>query len=398
MRYPLLWLAALALAGCTGGASRLALEKPAALEAFTPELKIETRWAREIGRGTDRYHLQLAPLIDGVRLYVVNHKGRVEAYEHQGGEKLWRRELDVRFSTGAGDGGDVLLLGGDAEVIALDKADGALRWRAPVSSEVLATPVSSGEVVVVHTIDGAVFGLARDDGRRLWRYAQPVPLLSLHGASAPQVAGGSAIVGFANGRLAALALQDGRLQWEAAVAVSRGRTELERVVDVDGQLMVRDGVVYAVSYQGRLAALALESGRMLWTREFSSFTGVAVAGRDLYVTDAAGDLWALARHNGGTLWKQTALHGRWLTAPAVQGDALVVADFDGYVHWLAREDGRLLARARVEDRETLFPVPPEVPHPPYDEDRAILAPPQVMGELVYLMDKRGVLNTYSVTR
>lgn len=384
------------LAACGSGPSRLALDPPAELTEFKPALKVEARWARQLGAGVDKHFIALTPLVERDRIYAANRKGRVDAFELESGARLWRTDLEAAINGGPGDGGDMLLFGGDAEVIALNKSDGQLRWRAAVSSEVLAAPQRGGDVVVVRSVDGALFGLDAVDGRRLWRYVQQVPLLSLRGVGEPQIEGGIVVAGFDNGRIAAVSLQDGRLLWEAALAIPRGRTELERLVDVDGRLMVRDGVVYAAGYQGRIAAITLDSGRLLWTRDFSTWSGLAIAGRDLYVSDAEGSVWALARSNGGTLWKQSVLRGRSLSAPAVQGGAVVVADFEGYVHWLARDDGQELARVRVEDWEALFPIPPLYPGNGYREDRAVLAAPQVRDDHVYAMDKRGTLNALRV--
>ena len=396
MRASAIGVVVLLLAACSSGPSRLALNPPAELTDFTPSLAVEARWARQLGKGVDKHLIALTPLVERDRIYAANRKGRVEAFELDSGAPAWRTDLDAAINGGPGDGGDVLLFGGDAEVLALDKVDGRLRWRAPVSSEVLAAPQRSGDVVVVRSVDGALFGLDASDGRRLWRYSQPVPLLSLRGVGEPRIAGGVVVAGFDNGRVAAVSLQDGRPLWEAALAVPRGRTELERLVDVDARLMVGDGVVYVAGYQGRIAALTLDSGRLLWTRDFSTWSGLTIAGRDLYVTDVEGNLWALARNNGGTLWKQGVLRGRSLSTPAVQGGAVVVADFEGYVHWLAREDGTLLARIRIEDWEALYPVPSYYPPNGYREDRAVLAALQVLDDHVYAMDKRGTLNALRV--
>lgn len=396
MRIPVVAVAILLLSACGSSPSRLALEPPAVLADFTPELGVEARWARQLGKGVDKHFIALTPLVERDRIYAANRKGLVEAFELESGARLWRNDLAAAINGGPGDGGDMLLIGGDAEVIALDKRDGQVRWRSAVSSEVLAAPQRGGNVVVVRSVDGALFGLDAGNGRRLWRYSQPVPLLSLRGVGEPHIEGGMVIAGFDNGRLVAVSLQDGLPLWEAALAIPRGRTELERLVDVDARLMVRDGVVYAAGYQGRIAALTLDSGRLLWTRDFSTWSGLAIAGRDLYVTDIEGNLWAMARSNGGTLWKQGALRGRAPSAPAVQGGALVVADFAGYVHWLSREDGTMLARMRVEDSEALYPIPSYYPPNGYREDRAVLAAPQVLDDHVYVMDKRGTLNALRV--
>lgn len=396
MRLLLILLASVGLAACSSSPSRLELNPPAALSEFEPELQLRHRWVRELDKGVGRHQIALPPLLERDRLFAVNHAGRIEAFELESGKRLWRTELETPINGGIGDGGDALYLGGDAEVIAVDKASGEVLWRAVASSEVLSAPKRGGDVVVVRSVDGALAGLAAEDGRRLWRYTQSVPLLSLRGTSEPQIDGSVVVAGFDNGRVAAVSLLDGRLLWETVLAVPRGRTELERLVDVDAAVVVRDGVVYAAGYQGRIAALALDSGRLLWARELSTWTGLAVGQRELFVTDSEGDIWSLARSNGGTLWKQTELHNRFLSAPALQGGALVVADFEGYVHWIAREEGSLLARIRVQNWEESFPIPPQWPENIYREDRAVLAAPQVQDDSVFLMDKRGVLNAIQV--
>jgi len=389
-------LVALLLAACSSSPGRLDLDPPAALTELKTQFKVRTLWVRELDKGVGKHHIALPPLLEHDRVYAANYKGRVEAFELDSGHRIWRTEIAAPVNSGPGDGGDALYLGGDAEVIALDKKDGHVRWRAMLGSEILAAPKRSGDVVVVRSVDGALFGLDANDGRRLWRYAQTVPLLSLRGVGEPQIEGSIVVAGFDNGRVAAVSLQDGHLLWESTIAVARGRTELERLVDIDARLVISDGVVYVAGYQGRIAALTLDAGRLLWAREFSTWTGLAVAARDIYVTDANGDVWALARSNGGTLWKQTALHNRSLSSPAIQGGAIVVADFEGYVHWLAREEGSLLARTRVKNLEENFPMATALAESTYLEDRAVLAMPQVQDDYVYIMDKRGALNAIQV--
>ncbi len=388
--------AVLLLGACSSSSSLLSVEPPATLTDFKPTFVVRTEWAQQVGEGVGRHFTMLTPLVDHDHIYAADRGGRVDAFTLESGSSVWRRSLETAVSAGVGDGGDLLLLGGDAEVMALAKSDGRLSWRAQVSSEVLAAPVRGGDVVVVRTVDGGMYGLDAGDGHRLWRYSQDVPLLSLRGVGEPQIRGGIVVAGFANGHVVALTLQDGRVIWEAALAVARGRTELERMVDVDARLVVDQGVVFAASYQGRIAALTLDSGRLLWTRDFSTYSGIAADGRDLYVSDADGNLWALDRSNGATQWKQGVLHGRALSAPVVQGGAVVVADYEGYLHWLSREDGSLAARSRVIEFAAQFPSMDEQGPTPFKEDRAVLAAPQVQDDWVVAMDKRGAIDAFKV--
>ena len=206
------------------------------------------------------------------------------------------------------------------------------------------------------------------------------------------------LIGSANGKVIALALSDGRLLWETVVAEPRGRTEVERVVDVDAELAVGDGVVHAASYQGNLVTLSLESGQMIWSRDIGSSSGMVIDGPYLYVSDVNGDIWALSRRDGDTMWKQEALHQRGLSAPAQQGNYLVVGDFEGYLHWLDKEDGHLVARSRIRDWREYWPVDnaSDAFTAYYKEDRAVLLAPAVEGQQVFGLDKRGVLDAYRV--
>ena len=390
-------LVSLALAGCAGSPSPVI--PPAPLADFEPALRVEQSWARSVDAGADGHFLQLGPAYDNGLVLAASRRGLVSAHDALSGLRRWQTDLGVPLSSGPRPAGDLVVLGGRAEIIALRRDDGAVRWRVPVSSESLGDPVRAGDIVVARTIDGAVYGLAAQDGRPLWRVQQTVPLLSLRGQSAPLIAGDTAILGFANGRVAAYALRDGTLVWETTVVVPRGRTELERLADIDGRLALANGVLFVAGYQGRVGALAPANGRPLWSREISSYQGLAVAGSEVFVSDAEGNVWALAQHNGGTLWRQDALRGRQLSAPVVHGDAVIVGDFDGYLHWLARDDGRFLARVRVQDRHELFPLPQAYDDPlrGYREEHHVIAAPVVGDSLVFAYDKRGALGAFRVS-
>lgn len=386
-----------ALAGC-GGSALAPLDPPRPLEPVDARVDVDLLWAEEIGVGVDDFYLTLAPLVDGDRLFAVDREGRVEALDAVTGEHLWQVDLATPLTGGPGEGGDLLLLGAGAEVIALDKGNGGVRWRARASSEVLAPPVRIDQVAVVRSVDGAVTGHSMVDGRELWRYNEEVPLLTLRGASVPVAVDGVAAVGLANGSLVALDAASGRVLWDATVAVPRGRTELERMVDLDATPALGERAIHVSAYQSRVAAVAVEDGRILWARDMGSHSGLAWADGTVYVADSRGDIWALSDANGATLWKQDALHGRRLGAPVIQGDYLVVGDYEGWVHWLDRERGHVVGRARVH--EPSLDQPAFVSAAGYDlnrvEDRAVMARPAVWERRLYALDKRGMLNAFSV--
>lgn len=385
------------LVGCSSSIDPL--EPPRELTVVAnPELKVMHLWARQLEKGSGGKHLKLAPYVDGERVFAANQAGRVEAFGTADGERLWRVELDAVINAGPGDGDDLLLFGGNAEVIALNKTDGGLRWRTPVSSEVLSIPQRQGNVVVVHSVDGNITALDAVSGERLWQHRESVPALSLRGTSDPYMLDAAVLVGTANGKVIALSLSDGRILWETVVAEPRGRTEVERVVDVDAELAVGDGVVHASSYQGNLVTLSVASGQMIWSRDIGSSSGMVIDRAYLYVTDINGDVWALSRRDGETMWKQEALHQRGLSAPAQQGNYIIVGDFEGYLHWFDKEDGLLVARARISDWQEYWPVEnsSEAFSDFYKEDRAVLLAPAVEGSQVFGLDKRGVLDAFQV--
>lgn len=395
---PLVTLLMLALlAGCSAAIDPI--EPPTPLADFKAELKADHRWVRQLGKGSYEQYLQLIPLVDGERLYQADYRGSIAAYQAFSGKRLWRVELDASLNAGPGGSGELLLFGGDAEVLAVNKRDGSLAWRAAVSSEVLSIPAQQGDTVVVHTVDGNILALDAANGKQRWRYSESVPTLSLRGSGNPLIIGDTVLCGTANGKVVALGLADGSKRWETSVAVPHGRTELERMVDVDADLAVADDIVYAVSFQGNLVAMLLANGQLLWSREIASASGISVDADMLYVTDTAGDVWALSRRGGGTMWKQTALHQRALTAPVQQGSYIVVGDYEGYLHWLSKEDGHLAGRTRIRQWQDYFPVEDESDtfSAYYTEDRAMLMPPAVEGIHVFGLDKRGVLDVFRLT-
>jgi outer membrane protein assembly factor BamB len=258
--------------------------------------------------------------------------------------------------------------------------------------------VSLGDTIVAHALDGSISAISRTDGSVLWRHLEKVPSLSLRGSSKPLIVGGDrVVVGNASGQVIALNLHNGNLLWRATIATPRGRTDLERMVDVDAELAAADGVIYASAFQGNVAAIDAASGQLIWTREIPSQSGIVLDERALYLSDSSSNVWALSRRNGATLWKQDKMQHRALGIPAQQGRYLVLGDFAGYLHWLDKEDGDLAARVRVRTFFEHFPVEDESSDDRYVEDRSLLVSPLVEGTRVYGFDQRGTLDAYDVS-
>ncbi|MCU7842772.1 MAG: outer membrane protein assembly factor BamB [Candidatus Thiodiazotropha sp. (ex Monitilora ramsayi)] len=343
----LLWPLLLLLTGCSAFSTKDNADPPAELVELESELRIKTLWSRSLEGSEDAY-LKIAPAISEGRLYVAEPSGEVIAFDAQTGKKVWSVDLDVPISGGPGvDEGVVAVGTQEAELILLNTEDGSERWRRTVSSEVLSVPAIGRGRVVCRTVDGRVVALDIDTGETLWTYNRSVPVLTLRGDSSPVVSENQALVGFANGKLVSLQLDNGVAAWEAAIATPKGRTELERVVDIDAELKVVEGTVYAAAFHGEVAAVSETSGVVLWQRELSSHAGLDADWRQLYITDEGDHIWSLDTTNGATLWQQKSLHARQLSAPAMVDSYLVVGDYDGYLHWLSQYDGRMLARTRA---------------------------------------------------
>jgi outer membrane protein assembly factor BamB len=351
----LLLLASLSLAsGCTALGNMFDnpdnTAEPAELVEFEPTIKVRTVWRRSVGAGAGKLFLKLSPAVDGDRVYAATRDGRVRAFDARTGESIWDTDTDSPLAGGPGVGDGLVLLGtSDGEVLALNEDDGQIIWRARVSSEVLSSPDSLGGVTVARTIDGKLFGLSADDGTRLWVYDRTTPVLTLRGTGSPILSEGAAIAGFDTGQVVSIALATGQPLWETRVAVPRGRTELERMVDVDADPVIDGKSVYAVTYQGQVAALQLFSGEIIWRRDMSSSSGLGVGPDNVYVTDELSHIWALNRANSASMWRQSKLESRRVSPPAVFGEFVVVGDLDGYVHWLRRDDGQFVARERVDN-------------------------------------------------
>lgn len=323
---------------------------PAELVEFSQEFDPEVAWSTNTGDGASEYS-NIGAWLQGNKIVAVDNEGEVSSYEQATGRQLWQKDFDVPVTTGVGGGEGVIFVGTqEGEVLALDEQNGELRWRKKLSSEILAPPKAAQSVVVVRSADGRLTGLSVNDGTVLWNYQRAVPLLSLRGTGAPVIADDKVITGFANGKLVALSIADGKVVWEKSIAVPRGRSELGRIVDIDSDPVVKEGKVYVVTYHGNVAAVSLDSGSILWTREASSRSGLdAAVGDSVYVSDDSDYVWAYQDGSGDALWRQTRLLRRRISAPVIVGENVLVGDFEGYVHWISRKDGRFVARLQVAD-------------------------------------------------
>ena len=322
--------------------------EPSPLVDLDDKIRPQVLWSRDVGGGTDEQSLGLVPRVAGDTVYAADGEGRVEAFDTKSGKSRWRVDLDAPVSGGPGVGDGMALLGtSDAEVIALNAASGEERWRARVSSEILSTPAAASGVVVVHTVDGKLFGLDSATGAERWRYEREVPVLTLRGSGSPVMTGGAVYVGMAGGKLIAVRADNGSLLWDTNVTVPSGRSELQRMADIDGDPLVLGGGVFVATYQGDVAAVEQRSGRVAWRRKISSYNRMGASRDGLFVSDADGVVWGLDIRSGTVRWKQEKLLNRKLSGVAVLANLVVIGDFEGYLHWLDADDGSMVARTRV---------------------------------------------------
>jgi len=348
-------------------------DAPAELVEFEPTLKVGKVWSTGVGSGLDKAGRQLWPVYSSGSLYAADYKGLLMAVDANNGNKRWEIKTKLPFTGGPGISDDLLLMGTqDGEVYAFDANSGTQLWSATVTSEVLAAPMESDGIVVVRCIDGRVFGLDADTGRRVWIYDHSVPLLSLRGNAPPLLRAGVVFLGYDGGQVVALRQDDGTLMWEQTLVTTEGRTELERLSDIDGQLVFIASDLLVSSYKNRLASLAADSGRLLWFKDISSASGVAVDRVHLAVSDRDGNLWLVDRRNGSEFWKNNQLFHRGLTRPAIYGSFVVVGDREGYLHWINISDGIFAARVKVGGK-------------------GFSGPPLVVGNTLYVMTKKGEL-------
>ena len=321
-------------------------EGPAVLQDFAPEVSFDLLWRTGVGEGAGDAG-RLRPVRVGDTLYAASAKGRVTALDRHDGTVLWRVHLAESLSGGIGAGPDILLAASpDGEVFALDPQDGALLWESDLGTEILAPPATDGETVAVRTMSGKLHGLDAFDGTSLWVYSSDLPLLTLHGTSAPLVRENWVLAGFDNGQIAALDLERGEEQWRQRLARPEGAGIIDRLVDIDGDLLVTDEWLYAVSYQGQAGVMNWRRGQWLWRQPASSHVAPAAGLGSMYLVGDRGRVRALERDSGRLRWESNDLSLRELGAPAAFLSYLAVGDFEGYCHLLSQVDGRIVGRVR----------------------------------------------------
>ena len=323
---------------------------PRELVTIQREVNLQRRWSVSVGNGQGKNYTELTPAIDGSSIFVASEDGDVVAVARDSGDVIWRTRLRVNVTGGVGAGEGLVMLGSEnADVIALDQASGEELWRTPVSSEVLSAPQSNGDVVVAQTVDGKLVALDHATGVQRWIYETNLPALTLRGTSRPVFAGtGSVVAGFSNGTLVSVSANNGVFRWEERVAIPEGRYDIDRVIDVDGDLVLDGSRILAASYQGNLMAFDVATGRIVWGREASSYHGLTKGFGNIYYSDDKGHLVAVRDNSEDVVWENDDLEFREITAPTAIGNFVALADLEGYVHLVSQIDGRIVGRTQID--------------------------------------------------
>lgn len=347
------------------------------LESFKATAKLTEVWSRDVGRGQGIGLTQLMPVIDGEKIYSVDHQGVVTALNRQTGKKLWSVKVTQQFTGWLGSvvyffkekdlnhgitGGisyadGVLYVGNYAgEVIALSAVNGKEVWRKQLKGEISSVPQTNGQVVAVQTMNGKLFVLDAKTGADMWFFENPPPVLTLRGSAAPLVTDAAIFAGFANGRLMAFNPSNGLILWEQRMALPKGRSELDRMVDIHASPVIKDGILFVGTYQGRIAAVARGTGSNVWGVDGSTTENLAAADDKLFVSHSDGKIVAYSLTSGEQLWQNEKLLRRRLSGPQVFGDYLAVVDFEGYMHVLNQANGEFAARDRVDSNGVRAPM------------------------------------------
>lgn len=352
--------------------------KPQELQRIEASQKLEREWSNFVGTGQDSRYARLQHLILKDKIYTVDVAGVVTQLDTVTGDKGWEIELETEIGGGVGSGGGLIFVGSLAgEVIAIDPEAGQVKWRVQASSEILSAPQGNDEVVIVSAIDGQVYAYDLKDGTLNWNYHHPVPVLSLRSTGSPLVLGEHVFIGFDNGQLLSFNCTNGQLVWSARVGQPQGKTELNRLVDVDASPIEYGPYIYGAGYNSRMIAVSRAGGNTAWAQDLSTAQNITAAEDIVVVSDIESHVKAFNALNGQTLWENTNLHRRSISPPAIMNGVVVVVDFEGVIHGLSLKTGELVARA----------------HSPHE---SVLAQPIVLNNLLYVLDIYGEVSAYSI--
>lgn len=378
LKSSLLTASLLLLTACTGLFDTDNTPTPKPLTQYTPDIKPHLAWTAKPTSGNGDERLKMSPGVGQAALFTASASGTVAATQKSNGQLLWKTELNKPITSGVGVGQGLVVVGSrHGHIVALSESTGQVLWTASFPNEIIAKPIIHQNKVIIKAIDGQLRALSTNDGHELWRFQQTEPSLVLHGSSSPLPMDQHLYIGFANGNLAKVGIQQGQFYWVQPMAEPSGAFAIQRMIDIDADPIAYRQHLYAATYQGRIASLDHTSGRVRWSHDISSYTGMTADENSVYITDATGYVWAFNANSGLVNWRQLDLEARILSGPASMGNYIVLGDKEGYLHWLNKRDGHLAAREFT--------------------GAAILASPIVENNTVYAQTANGSLVAYRLS-
>lgn len=360
----------------TGGSDNS--EPPMSLSDINAEKKFVKLWDAHVGKGAEGQYLKLTPLLLTNKIITVDSTGYLQATNAQNGAVLWKKNLNQKITQGvAGNESKIFVSSYDGNVIALAANDGKQLWQKTLDRNILNNPYVDSKYLYIQSTDGTLYSLNASSGELDWEYKMAVPDLTLYSTSSPMVWKDVVIAGFSSGKIVAFDKNTGMPRWDYQIAEAKGQSSLQRMVDINADPIIKDGYLYAVSYQGRIVALDLITGREQWQHDLSSISNMAINDKYLYVSDTEGTVWSLNKLNGRVLWKQPKLYMREISGTNFIDDTIVVGDFEGYLHGLAREHGDFIARTNLANS-------------------GIRVAPLVKNGIIYVLDNSGKLAAFKL--
>ena len=353
--------------------------KPKELKEIQPKVKVSQNWTAPVGKGhKSNEYLKLKPVVHGDLVYTADHSGFIQAVSRNDGKVKWATQLKHGILSGPKIANGFIVVSTNASTLALLKqTDGKVLWQTKLSGEILSPPAVSNKKVIAKTVDGKVFALDASTGKQLWTAEHASPSLVLKASSSPIIVDNLVLIGFSDGKLDAYDIETGQMIWQRSIAYASGQSDVERLVDIDADPIVKDKVAYLASYQGYVGALSLTDGQFIWRKPGSVYKNMVLHANTLYLTDSNDVVWSLDRHTGNVNWKQTALKARGLTEPVIVGEDIAVGDKTGYLHFMNAQSGELIARSQLT--------------------AGISVSPGVSGKKVYVLTDNGMLNKISVS-